>query len=298
MAAKKKGLGRGLEALLGLDSGPGTPENDGAIELRQLKIDQIQPGRYQPRTGMDNERLQELAESIKAQGLIQPLTVREIARGRFEIIAGERRWRAAQLAGLADVPVIVREVDDHATLAIALIENIQREDLSPLEEATALKRLIEEFKLTHQQAATAVGRSRAAVTNLLRLLDLPEAIKRLLETHALEMGHARALLALAPAAAEALARSAAEQQWNVRELEQRVRRLGEDGPGKAAGAAGGKAGRKGAVQADPDIAQLERQLGERLNAKVHIQHGAKGRGRLVIDYFSLDELDGILERIR
>ena len=259
MATKKKGLGRGLEALLGMDSGPAPSENDGAAQLRQLKVDLIQPGRYQPRTGMDDERLQELAESIKAQGLIQPITVREIARGRFEIIAGERRWRAAQLAGMSEVPVIVREVDDHATLAIALIENIQREDLSPLEEASA--------------------------------------IKRLLETHALEMGHARALLALAPAQAEALARSAAEQQWNVRELEERVRRLGEGAQGKPPGKGGrGGAGKRGT--ADPDVAQLERELGERINAKVQIQHGPKGRGKLVIEYFSLDELDGILERIK
>ena len=291
MTAKKKGLGRGLEVLLGLEES--TPASDGAEgpELRQIAIGDIQPGRYQPRTGMDPDKLKELADSIRAQGLIQPITVRAIARGRYEIIAGERRWRAAELAGLKVVPCVVREVDDHATLAIALIENIQREDLSPLEEAGALKRLLEEFRLTHQQAAEAVGRSRAAVSNLLRLLELPDSIKRLMEQHRLEMGHARALLTLPPKAAEALAQKAAEHGWNVRELEEHARRAGE-GSGKPRGKRGGRPAQ------DPNVAQLERELAEKLGAKVAIQHGGKGRGRLVIEYFSLDELDGILERIR
>jgi ParB family chromosome partitioning protein len=239
---------------------------------------------------MAPDKLEELADSIRAQGLIQPITVRAVARGRYEIIAGERRWRAAELAGLKEVPSVVREVDDHATLAIALIENIQREDLSPLEEATALKRLHVEFALTHQQEAEAVGRTRAAVPNLLRLLELPDSIKRLMEQHKLEMGHARALLTLPPRSAEALAQKAAEHGWNVRELEEQARRAGE-GPGKARGKRGGPTAQ------DPNVAQLERELAEKLGAKVAIRHGSKGRGRLVIEYFSLDELDGILERI-
>ena len=291
MTPKKKGLGRGLEVLLGMDESTPAQGSEQGPELRQIAIGDIQPGRYQPRTGMDPERLQELADSIRAQGLIQPISVRPIGRGRYEIIAGERRWRAAELAGLAQVPCVVRDVDDHATLAIALIENIQREDLSPLEEAGALKRLLEEFRLTHQQAAEAVGRSRAAVSNLLRLLELPDSIKRLMEQHRLEMGHARALLTLPPVAAEALAQKAAEQGWTVRELEDRARRAGED-QGKSA-----RSRRKGGAAKDPNVAQLERELAEKLGAKVAIVHGNKGRGRLVIEYFSLDELDGILERI-
>jgi ParB family chromosome partitioning protein len=292
VTAKKKGLGRGLEVLLGMDESTSAGEGDAGTELRQIAIGDIQPGRYQPRTGMDPERLRELADSIRAQGLIQPITVRGIGRGRYEIIAGERRWRAAELAGLGVVPCVVREVDDHATLAIALIENIQREDLSPLEEAGALKRLLDEFALTHQQAADAVGRSRAAVTNLLRLLELPDSIKRLMEAHRLEMGHARALLTLPAKAAEALAQRAAEHGWNVRELEEHARRAASGAGAKARG------GRKARAAADPNVAQLERELAEKLGAKVAIQHGNKGRGRLVIEYFSLDELDGILERIR
>jgi len=300
MSVKKRGLGRGLEALLGLDSTPAPADAESGLTLKQLPIDSVQPGRYQPRTGMDPERLEELAQSIKAQGLIQPITVREIGRGRYELIAGERRWRAAQLAGLTEIPAVLREVDDHATLAMALIENIQREDLNPLEEALALKRLIDEFKLTHQQAAEAVGRSRAAVSNLLRLLDLPEPIKRLMEAHQLEMGHARALLTLAARDAEALAARAVELGWSVRELEEQVRRLADAG-GRGDGRNGHKRGKGGGANSgssDPNIAGLERELSERLSAKVRIQHGQKGRGKLLIEYFSLDELDGILERIR
>ena len=289
MAAKKRGLGRGLDALLGVDSGPATEPEGG--ELRQLKITNIQPGRYQPRTGMDPERLRELADSIKAQGLIQPIVVRAIGPERFEIIAGERRWRAAQLDELDMVPCVVREVDDHATLAMALIENIQREDLSPLEEAAALKRLIDEFKLTHQTAAEAVGRSRAAVSNLLRLLELPTPIKALLESRRLEMGHARALLTLPAAQALRLAEQAAESGWSVRELEDRARTA----PG--AKPAPGKKGARLPVHADPNIAALENELSEKLGAKVKIEHRG-GKGRLLIDYFSLDELEGILGRIR
>jgi len=291
MAAKKRGLGRGLDALLGMDSGPTAEPAEG--ELRNIAVGQIQPGRYQPRTGMDPERLDELAASIKAQGLIQPIVVRAIGGGRYEIIAGERRWRAAQLAELAEVPAVVRVVDDHATLAMALIENIQREDLNPLEEASALKRLIDEFRITHQQAAEAVGRSRAAVSNLLRLLELPPEIKQLLEQRRLEMGHARALLTLPAAQALELARESADAGWSVRELEEKARAAHEAAPGKRPAPRNGRE-----PAADPNVAQLEQQLGEKLGARVHIQPGRGGRGKLVIEYFSLDELDGILERIR
>jgi len=294
MSTKKRGLGRGLEALLGTSKAAAaavTPEEAAGDALRTLPIDQLQPGRYQPRTGMDPERLAELAESIKAQGVIQPIVVREIARGKFEIIAGERRWRAARQAGLADVPVVVREVDDRAVIAMSLIENIQREDLNPLEEAVALQRLIDEFALTHQQAAEAVGRSRAAVSNLLRLLELPDAIRALLESRQLEMGHARALLTLAPAAATALAREAVANEWSVREVERRAQQL-------SAGKVAGKPAAKPARRQDADIAALERDLSERLNAKVQVQHGRGGRGKLVIAYHGLDALDGILERLR
>jgi ParB family transcriptional regulator, chromosome partitioning protein len=285
MSAKKRGLGRGLDALLGGASERGGSEPE---RLRELPIEALQPGKYQPRSHMDAERLQELADSIRAQGLIQPIIVRPVARDRYEIIAGERRWRAAQLAALREVPCVVRESDDHAALAMALIENIQREDLNPLEEALALQRLIDEFQLTHQQTAEAVGRSRAAVSNLLRLLELPDPIRRLVEARRIEMGHARALLTLAPAQAEALARQAADEQWSVREIERRVQALqrGEAQPAPAP------------KKPDPDIQNLERELGELLSAKVAVQHGRGGRGKLVVQYFSLDELEGILERLR
>ncbi|MBP6077673.1 MAG: ParB/RepB/Spo0J family partition protein [Xanthomonadales bacterium] len=293
MATKKlRGLGRGLDALLGIDTSGGD-SNDAASsgELRILPANQLQPGRYQPRTGMDPERLAELAESIKAQGVIQPIVVRGIGRDRYEIIAGERRWRAAQQAGLADVPAVVREVPDQAAIAMALIENIQREDLNPLEEATALSRLIREFELTHQQAAEAVGRSRAAVSNLLRLLDLPEAVRTLLEKHRLEMGHARALITLDPARATALALAAADGGWSVRELEERVRN-------EQSAKTNGKSDGKKKPGTDPNISRLEQDLSEKLATRVAIQHARNGRGKLVIAYHSLDELDGILERIR
>lgn len=292
MATRKKGLGRGLEALLGIDSTT-TADNEAGGELKAIPVARIQPGRFQPRTGMDPERLQELADSIRAQGLIQPIIVRPLGRARYEIIAGERRWRAAQLAELAEVPCVVREVEDRAAIAMALIENIQREDLNPLEEAGALKRLIDEFHLTHQDAAQAVGRSRAAVSNLLRLLELPVAIKTLLEEHRLEMGHARALLTLPTAQALALAIQASASGWSVRELEERVRHVQTQAPRR-----GGKPRHPFKRNPDPNIAGLERELAEKLGAKVAIQHGEKGRGKLVIEYFSLDELEGILERIR
>ena len=294
MAVKKRGLGRGLDVLLGGSAGAEAaaerPEPSGET-LRTLPIEQLQPGKYQPRSHMDPERLAELADSIRAQGLIQPIVVRGIGAGRFEIIAGERRWRAAQLAELREVPVVVREIDDHAALAMALIENIQREDLNPLEEALALKRLIDEFGLTHQQAAAAVGRSRAAVSNLLRLLELPDVIRGFVERHELEMGHARALLTLPEAQAVALAREAAAGGWSVREVERRAAALGKGAPPPGDKPPSRKA-------ADADIAALERELGETLQARVAVQAGRGGRGKLVISYHSLDELEGILERLR
>ena len=296
MATKKTGLGRGLEALLGSSNRSASPTQATDAEmagegLRRIPIDQLQAGKYQPRTGMDDARLSELAESIKAQGVIQPIVAREIGRNRFEIIAGERRWRAAMRAGLDKVPVVLRDVDDRSVIAMALIENIQREDLNPLEEAVALSRLIDEFSLTHQNAAEAVGRSRAAVSNLLRLLELPDEIRRLLEARQLEMGHARALLTLAPAAAIGLAKEAAEQGLSVREVERRAQQL-------AQGKLPGRRDAKPVKKADADIVVLERELSERLNAKVAVQHGRGGRGKLVIEYHGLDALEGILEKIR
>jgi len=287
MAAKKRGLGRGLDALLGGDAEPATQVSDGEGELRTLEIQAIQPGRYQPRHAMDPERLDDLAASIKAQGVIQPIVVREISKDRFELIAGERRWRAAQKAGLSEIPALVKVVADQAVVAMALIENIQRENLSPLEEAQALSRLIDEFHLTQQETADAVGRSRPAVSNLLRLLDLPAEIKRLLDERKLDMGHARALATLPEARATALALEAAEQGWSVRELEEAARRA--DAPPK------GKAKKPG--PRDPNIAALERDLAEKLATRVVIAHAKNGRGKLVIHYHSIDELDGILERV-
>ena len=297
MSTKKRGLGRGLEALLGTSkaaAGAVTPEEAAGDALKSLPVDQLQPGRYQPRTGMDPERLAELAESIKAQGVIQPIVVRDIGGKRYEIIAGERRWRASQLAGLSEIPVVIREVDDRTVVAMALIENIQREDLNPLEEANALQRLIDEFDLTHAQAAEAVGRSRAAVSNLLRLLELPHEIRVLVETRALEMGHARALLALTPQAAIALARQAADHEWSVREVEHRVQQV------SAGMIPGSSAARAKAAKAKPaaDIVSLERQLSESLNTKVNVLHGRGGKGRLVIHYSDLDSLEGVLEKLR
>ncbi|HEY9142553.1 MAG TPA: ParB/RepB/Spo0J family partition protein [Arenimonas sp.] len=300
MSSKKRGLGRGLDALLGTGNKGAAPAGDdasGGEGLHTLPIDQLQPGKYQPRSGMDPDKLTELAESIKAQGLIQPIVVRGIGKdkagvARYEIIAGERRWRAATQAGLSDVPVVLREVDDRASIAMALIENIQREDLNPLEEALALSRLIDEFSLTHQQAAEAVGRSRASVSNLLRLLELPEGIRKLLEERQLEMGHARALLTLAPQAALALAREAVAEGWSVREVERRAQAMAK---GQIPGKKPTKAPEK---KSDADIAALERELSEKLGAKVAVQHGRGGRGKLVISYHGLDSLEGILERLR
>ena len=290
MASKRRGLGRGLDVLLGGSQHEADSPGSEGERLRSLPIEQLQPGKYQPRSQMDPARLQELADSIRAQGMIQPIVVRAIGRDRYEIIAGERRWRAAQLAELRDVPVVLREVDDHAALAMALIENIQREDLNPLEEAVALQRLIDEFALTHQQAADAVGRSRAAVSNLLRLLDLPQAIRPFIEKRELEMGHARALLSLpVPKQQAEVGALVAKKGLSVRETEALVRRL--------IAHAGGAKGKPGRRSKDPDIQRLENDLADKLGATVELQHSSTGKGKLVINYHSLDELDGILAHI-
>jgi len=295
--AKKRGLGRGLDALLGPKGAAATPaqveQPQPGDVMRTLPVAQLQPGRYQPRRDMDPDKLEELSASIRAQGVIQPIVVRELAPGQYEIVAGERRWRASQLAGLAEVPVVLRDLDDRTVIAMALIENIQREDLNPLEEAQALQRLIDEFALTHAEAAAAVGRSRAAVSNLLRLLDLPPAIRALLEARRLEMGHARALLTLSPELASKLAHEAAENEWSVREVEHRAQQFAA-GKVPVTGARKAKTAR---VQ-QPDIASLETELSESLGAKVAIAHGRGGKGRLVIHYTDLDTLDGVLERLR
>lgn len=298
MSGKRYGLGRGLDALLGATRemepavtraiGAGTGGEREAIT--EVAIHQIQPGRHQPRREFDPESLQELAQSIAAQGVLQPIIVRPIGSDRFEIIAGERRWRAAQQAGLTEIPVVVREVDESVMLAIALIENIQRDDLRPLEEATALDRLLNEFGLTHQQVAEAIGKSRTMVTNLLRLLELNEEVKSMLQEGQIEMGHARALLGLKGEEQTAAANLVIAQGLSVRETEKLVRRLqsGEERP----------KGRRPASELDPNIRQLQLDLTDRLGAHVRIHHGARGTGRLIISYSSLDQLDGILERIK
>ncbi|HHW4678427.1 MAG TPA: ParB/RepB/Spo0J family partition protein [Xylella sp.] len=297
---KKRGLGRGLEALLGSKGGSLVPssvteEPLPGEELRRLQVTQLQPSKYQPRREMNDVKLAELAESIKAQGVIQPIIVRELALDMFEIVAGERRWRASQLAGLSEVPVLVRELDDRTVVAMALIENIQREDLNPLEEAQALQRLINEFSLTHAEAAEAVGRSRAAVSNLLRLLELPMGIRVLLESRQLEMGHARALLTLAPELATRLAKEGVEQGWSVREVEHRAQQFAA---GKVPDARDRKTRLAASVPSTPDIASLEIELSECLGTKVAISHGRAGKGKLVIHYTDLEVLDGVLERLR
>lgn len=284
--AKKRGLGRGLDALLGSAAAP--LGGDGARpdgELRHLPVDLIQRGRYQPRVDMRPETLEDLASSIRAQGVVQPIVVRSIGANRYEIIAGERRWRAAQMAGLHEIPAVVRQVPDQAAMAMALIENIQREELNPMEEAHALQRLLDEFGLTHQETADAVGRSRAAVTNLLRLLALNEDVKRLLENGDLEMGHARALLALSGEVQSSTARLVVAKGLSVRETEQLVKQL-QQGP-KA----------KTPSKVDPDVRRLEQDLSDKLGAKVQIQD-TKGKGKLVVYYTNLDELDGILAHIK
>jgi len=312
MASKKRGLGRGLDALLGPSTrSPQPPEYDpghseGAPEaagvaapvaetrdsdgaLRSLPVEIIQRGRYQPRVDMHPDSLQDLADSIREQGVVQPIVVRGIGEGRYEIIAGERRWRAAQQAGLHEIPALIRDVEDRAAIAIALIENIQRENLNPLEESRALKRLIEEFEMTHEQAAQAVGRSRVAVSNLLRLLDLEEAVKGMVERGELEMGHARALLALSGDRQVEAARQVVGGGLTVRATERLVQELQR---------AHGHHRPPTRPSRDPDIQRLEARLSDRLGARVQVRHGNGGKGRLEIHYNSLDELDGILDHIK
>ena len=285
--AKRPGLGRGLDALLS-SAGKRQEGEEAERDLKQVPIEQIRRGKYQPRIHIRPEALQELADSIRAQGLVQPVVLRPVDDG-YELIAGERRWRAAQMAGLHEIPAVIRDIPDQAAAAMALIENIQREDLNAMEEAQAIRRLIEEFGLTHQQAAEAVGRSRTAVSNLLRLLDLEEAVKAMVDEGQLEMGHARALLALKGEQQVEAARQVVKKALSVRQTEALVKRLqaGADKPGK-----------KPAAARNPDVLRLEEDLSERIGAPVRIDYDKRGKGRLVIEYNSLDELDGILERIR
>ncbi len=291
----KKALGKNLGALLGSSAankakGNTRTEESGPKDsiLRKLPVDVIQPGKYQPRVDMHAESLEDLAESIRSQGVVQPIVVRPIAKpGHFEIIAGERRWRATQMAGLHEIPAVIRDVPDEAAIAMALIENIQRENLNPIEEALALQRLIDEFEMTHQQAADAVGRSRVAVSNLLRLLTLGEDVRRLVEHGDLEMGHARALLGLSGLKQIDAAREVVAKELSVRETEQLVRRL--NAPSSEP---------ETPKRPDPDIERLQNDLAERLGAKVQFQHSAKGKGKMVIHYNNLDELDGILSRVK
>ena len=283
-ARKKPALGRNLSSMLSQTTLRHVKERESDDELRQLPLDVIHPGRYQPRSVFDEEKLEELASSIRAQGVVQPIVVRSTGEGEFELIAGERRWRAAQLAEISDIPAVVRDVSDQVAVAISLIENIQREDLNPLEEATALRRLIDEFQMTHQEAADAVGRSRAAVSNLLRLLELVQEVKDMVDVRAIEMGHARALLSLDKELQVQAAREVINKRLSVRETETLVRRLLH--PKKST-----------ERRIDPDILRLQNQLGETLGARVKIQHQASGKGKLVISYNNADEFDGILERL-
>ncbi|MGH8497236.1 MAG: ParB/RepB/Spo0J family partition protein [Methylococcales bacterium] len=282
MTTKKRGLGRGLNALLGDVS-----SQSREIYEKTLPVELLQRGKHQPRRDMDRERLQELADSISAQGVIQPIVIRPLDDEKYEIVAGERRWRAAQLAGLHEVPVIIRDISDQAAMALALIENIQREDLSPLEEAEGLHRLLNEFNMTHQQVADAVGKSRTTVTNLLRLLDLQEEVKNHLAKGAIEMGHARALLGLEGTLQIQAAQKVVAKGLNVRATEKLVRDL------QAAGTVEAES-----LPRNPDIEALQTRISEKLGARVSIQHKTSGKGRLVINYTTLEELEGVLERIQ
>jgi len=295
---KKKRLGRGLDALLSKpisESAAVSGQPADGDRLRNIPVELLQRGQYQPRVDMRQDTLEDLASSIRVQGIVQPIVVRPLPRKpdgtqRYEIIAGERRWRAAQLAGLAEVPAVIREVEDDAAIAMALIENIQRENLNPLEEATALDRLIREFDLTHQQAADAVGRSRASVSNLLRLLELSDRVRPLVETRQLEMGHARALLSITDRGRQfEAAQEVVRKGLSVRETEQLVRRYVGGGAKKP---------KQPAQSGSADIRRLETEISDKLGAKVRIEHSAKGFGKLVINYHSLDELDGILKHIK
>ena len=281
--AKMKGLGRGLDALLGgNEDAAATPSED---TPRELDVTLLQPGKYQPRAHMDQESLAELASSIKSQGVMQPILVRKVDSGRYEIIAGERRWRASQLAGLKQVPVVIREVPDEAALAMALIENIQREDLNPIEEAHGIQRLIDEFSMTHEGAAEAVGRSRSAVTNLLRLRNLPNAVQDMVLHGTLDMGHARALLPLAPSKQLEAAHEIVRKGLSVREAERLVAKLLKPGEGKKR------------LGPDRDTLRLQEELAEKIGASVVIRHNKKGAGTLTIDYANLEQLDAIIARL-
>lgn len=294
MATKRKGLGRGLDALLGstataaaaspVAATEATPADN--EELKHIPVDLIQRGKYQPRRDIHPDALEELAESIKAQGVMQPIVIRPISSDKYEIIAGERRWRATQLAGLDKIPAVIRQVPDEAAIAMALIENIQREDLNPIEEAVALKRLQDEFELTHQEVAEAVGKSRTAVTNLLRLIALDGEVKKLLEHGDIEMGHARSVLSLEPLQQRDVAQQVVAKALSVRQTEALVRRLLEDAKKT-----------KAKPESSPDLQRLEEGLGEKIGVPVSIQHSAKGKGKLVLKYNNLDELDGILAHL-
>ena len=281
MAAKPKGLGRGLDALLAGNSSE--PQRQDT-----LRVDYLQPGKYQPRTHMDQESLNELAASIKAQGVMQPILVRPVDGGRYEIIAGERRWRASQLAGLHEVPVLVRDIPDDAALAMSLIENIQRENLNPLEEAMGIQRLIDEFGMTHQQAADSVGRSRPAASNLLRLLHLAKPVQDLLMAGDIDMGHARALLPLAKASQVQLAHRISAKGYSVREAERMVQH--ELNPPRQKAVA--------VKRGDRDVARLEEELADSFGTQVKIRMSARGTGQIVIGFANLDQLDGLLEKLR
>jgi ParB family chromosome partitioning protein len=294
---KKRGLGRDLNALLGgnakkmVDTANDSNESSKDGDLRNLPVDVLQRGRFQPRHEIEPEALQELANSIKAQGVVQPIVVRPIAEpGKYEIIAGERRWRACQLAGLHEIPVVIRDVPDQTAMAMALIENIQREDLNPIDESMALQRLIDEFGLTQQETGDAVGRSRSAVANLLRLLSLNTEVKTMLEKGELEMGHARALLAIDGGKQTLIAREVVKKGLSVRDTEHLVRKENQtDGKTHT---------NKSSTATDPNVQQLQSDLSEKLGAKVQIQYNAKGKGKLVVQYNSFDELDGIIEHIK
>jgi len=291
MAAKKRGLGRGLDALLGASSAEAATPDDGkpaGAELRDVPVDLIRRGKYQPRRDIDPEALQELADSIKAQGVMQPIVLRPVENGKYEIIAGERRWRATQLAGLDVIPAQIRDVPDEAAIAMALIENIQREDLNPVEEALALQRLQQEFELTQQQVAEAVGKSRSAVANLLRLMSLRDDVRTMLEHGDIEMGHAKALLGLEQDEQSAAARTVVAKGLSVRQTENLVRQL----------LAAKTRTPKKPVSQDPNVRKLQDDLSEKLGTPVQIQHAASGKGKLVLSYSSLDELDGILSHIK
>jgi len=281
---KKTVLGRNLSSMLS-QSTLKQVQNQPRDELRNLPLDMIRPGRYQPRSVFDEDKLAELANSIRAQGVVQPVVVRPAGDDGYELIAGERRWRAAQLAGIDSIPAVVRDVPDEVSVAMSLIENIQREDLNPLEEATALRRLIDDFQMTHQEAADAVGRSRAAVSNLLRLLELMQEVKDMIDMRLIEMGHARALLSLDDDLQVQAAREVVRKRLSVRDTENLARRLQQSKK------------KKGSRRVDPDILRLQNRLGETLGARVRIQHQASGKGKLVISYNNSDEFEGILERL-